>query len=128
MPERASGDVLDEYVFRKLAALEAHEAGFLGEYLAEFHEGVARRLAAMRAAIDAGDGPGLASAAHGMRGSCGTLGAGRMAALAARMEELTPAATQAAGPLLHQLEAEYESVRRALDARVPAAPPGDSAS
>lgn len=128
MPERASADVLDEYVFRKLAALESHEPGFLAEFLTEFHDGVVRRLAAMRTAIEKGDGPGLAFAAHSMRGSCGTLGAGRMAALSARLEELTPAAAQGARPFLDQLEAEYESLRRALDARASTAPQAGTAS
>jgi two-component system sensor histidine kinase/response regulator len=114
-------DALDGNVFGKLLALEAEEPGFLAELVREFQQGVVRRLLAMRAAVEGGDGEALAFAAHSLRGSCGTIGARRMALIAGRLEDTPSAAPETVEPLLRQLEAEYEAVRHALDAAVGAA-------
>jgi HPt (histidine-containing phosphotransfer) domain-containing protein len=114
-------DALDLHVFGKLIALESDEPGFLAELVGEFQQGVTRRLAAIADAIEVEDWKALAAAAHSLRGSCGTVGARRMAALAGRMEDEPPSTRATASPLLAQLQSEYEAVRRAIDAAVAAA-------
>jgi two-component system sensor histidine kinase/response regulator len=108
-------EALDSAVFGKLVALEADEPGFLAELVGEFQQGVVRRLLALHAALDAGDVEGLVFAAHSLRGSCGTVGARRMAVIAGRLEDTPSVVPETVEPLLRQLEAEYDAVRRALE-------------
>src|SRR5204863_98613 len=79
------------------------------------------RLAAIADAVAAEDWKSLVAAAHSLRGSCGTVGARRMAALAGQMEDEPPTTSSIASPLLAQLQDEYEAVRRAIDDAVAAA-------
>jgi two-component system sensor histidine kinase/response regulator len=116
-----SSGPLDGDVFGKLVALEAEEPGFLAELVGEFQQGVVRRLVALRAAVDGSDGEALVFAAHSLRGSCGTVGARRMALIAGRLEDTPSVAPETVEPLLRQLEAEYEAVRHALDEAVASA-------
>ena len=111
---RLPGAGLDRAVFDRLIALGADVPEFLDEYVREFREGVERRLRELRAAIAAGDADGLVRAAHSLRGSCATIGARRMAGLA-RLIEHDPTNGGAASSLLDELEAEFETVRRAID-------------
>jgi HPt (histidine-containing phosphotransfer) domain-containing protein len=110
---------LDPGVFGALVGLEAEAPGFLTELLEEFRDGCARRLAVMHAALRTGDAEALSFAAHGMRGSCGTLGAVRMAALARHLEDLPPTRAEERPILVARLETEYAAVRRALDEASP---------
>jgi len=112
-PESLPIDPLDGEVFGRLVALEAEAPGFLAELLGEFESGVSRRLTAMKDAVRNGDLEALAFAAHSIRGSCGTVGAMRMAALAHHVEYGNPTRQQRPA-LVRQLEAEWDSVRRAL--------------
>ena len=105
---------LDAIVFGRLVALESGAPGFLAELLAEFESGVDRRMAALRDALRASDAEALAFAAHSLRGSCGTVGALRMAALANHLEYGNPTRTQRRA-LVSQLETEWAAVRSALD-------------
>lgn len=115
-------DALDRRVFASLAALETDTPGFLCQILGEFHEEASRHLVAIGEALRAGNAGALAFEAHGLRGSCATLGAGRMAILAGRLEALErEARTQDGLALLRALESEYEAVRRALDTANPLA-------
>ena len=76
-------------------------------------------IAKMRDAAAAGDADGLKRAAHGLKGSSSNLGARRLAALSAELERLgRDGTTEAAVPLLAQLEPEYERVRAALVAEI----------
>ena len=113
-PETLPLDALDPVVFGRLVALEADAPGFLAELLGEFESGVTRRLAAMSDAVRTGDLEALVFAAHSIRGSCGTVGAMRMAALANHLEYGNPTRHQRRA-LVRQLETEWDSVRRALD-------------
>jgi HPt (histidine-containing phosphotransfer) domain-containing protein len=115
-PDALPPDALDRRVFASLAALETDTPGFLCQIMAEFHEGASRRLVVLGKALRAGDAGALAFEAHGLRGSCGMLGARRMAILAGRLEAMGREGRPEDGlPLLPTLESEYEAVRRALD-------------
>lgn len=115
-PDAPPPDALDRRVFASLAALEAGMPGFLRQIMGEFHGAASRRLVAMGEALRAGNSAALAFEAHGLRGSCGTLGARRMAILAERLENMgREGRTEDGLPLLPALESEYEAVRRALD-------------
>jgi HPt (histidine-containing phosphotransfer) domain-containing protein len=113
-PESLPVDALDRVVFGRLVALEAEAPGFLAELVTEFEAGVTRRLSALRDAVRTGDVETLVFAAHSIRGSCGTVGAMRMAALANHLEYGSPTPSQARG-LVRQLRLEWDAVRRALD-------------
>jgi HPt (histidine-containing phosphotransfer) domain-containing protein len=107
-------DPLDASVFGKLVALEADAPGFLAELVVEFESGVTRRLAALQDAARTGDADAIVFAAHSIRGSCGTVGAMRMAALANHLEYGRPSRPQI-GALVRQLTLEWDAVRRSLD-------------
>lgn len=113
-PESLPIDALDGVVFGRLVALEAEAPGFLAELITEFESGIARRLSSLRDAVRAGDTEGIEFAAHSIRGSCGTVGAMRMAALANQLEYGKPERRQVVA-LVRQLTLEWDAVRRALD-------------
>jgi histidine phosphotransfer protein HptB len=113
-PESLPNDALDPVVFGRLVALEAEAPGFLAELVSEFESGIARRLSSLRDAVRAGDTDGIEFAAHSIRGSCGTIGAMRMAALANHLENEKPGRRQVVA-LVRQLTLEWDAVRRALD-------------
>ena len=113
-PELLPSDPLDPVVFGKLVTLEAEAPGFLVELVAEFESGINRRLSQLRDAVRTHDAEAIAYAAHSIRGSCGTIGALRMAALANHLEYGQPTRPQIA-TLVRQLATEWEAVRRALD-------------
>jgi HPt (histidine-containing phosphotransfer) domain-containing protein len=113
-PETLPIGPLDAIVFGRLVALESGAPGFLAELLAEFETGVTRRMTALRDALRTSDLEALAFAAHSLRGSCGTVGAMRMAALAHHLEYGKPTRTQRRA-IVRQLETEWLSVRSALD-------------
>ena len=113
-PESLPIDALDRVVFGRLVALEAEAPGFLAELVTEFDAGVTRRLAVLRDAVRLGDVEAVVFAAHSIRGSCGTVGAMRMAALANHLEYGSPTPSQARA-LVRQLRLEWDAVRRALD-------------
>jgi HPt (histidine-containing phosphotransfer) domain-containing protein len=113
-PESLPIHALDPVVFGRLVALEADAPGFLAELISEFESGVTRRLAALHEAVPAADDDAIEFAAHSIRGSCGTIGAMRMAALANHLEYGTPSRSEV-GALVRQLTLEWDAVRRALD-------------
>ena len=118
---------LDPGIFGVLLELAAGLPGFLAELSEEFRQGVGRQVAAIRVAVGSGDTAGLKFAAHSIRGSCGTIGACGMAAIAGRLEDAPPTSPEAGWPLIERLETEYEAVRRALEAFAPAAAPASMA-
>ena len=63
-------------------------AQFLARVLRSYHEQAARTFAEMSAALRAGDAPGLARAAHGLKGAAATLSAKEIQSLAAQLEML----------------------------------------
>ncbi len=68
------------------------EPSFVDELIDAFLEDTPAQLAAMRAALAAGDSAALHAAAHSLKGSSGALGARRLSALCAQLEGLARAA------------------------------------
>jgi len=105
-----------EAVLAHLRALSEQDPVFLAELVDLFQRDIAGQLAALRAAVDRGDAPALAHAAHDMGGTCGYLGAKRMGALCTRLEARAEAAALAGADAdLYQLDEEYQQVRAALE-------------
>jgi HPt (histidine-containing phosphotransfer) domain-containing protein len=112
-PESLPVEALDPVVFGRLVALEAEAPGFLVELVSEFETGINRRLAQLRDAVRANDAEAIGYAAHSIRGSCGTVGAMRMAALAHHLEYGQPSRPEIAA-IVRRLAAEWRDVREAL--------------
>ena len=104
---------LDVSVIETLVSID-EDGSLLREVIDTFLRIAPRRLESMREAADPGT---LERAAHSFLGSCANLGARRMAALCARLEQLGRAgSTEGARELVAALEAEYPPVREALEA------------
>jgi HPt (histidine-containing phosphotransfer) domain-containing protein len=122
VPEEDSAATLDRSVVDVLLALGADTPGFDDELTGDFVSAVERHTGGMRDAVRSGRGEDLRFAAHALRGSCGILGARRMARLCDEIEK-----TAAEGPLadalprIEGLEREYPAVKRALDEAIRAA-------
>jgi HPt (histidine-containing phosphotransfer) domain-containing protein len=107
---------LDTRVVATLAALGSDTPGFMDQLIGEFADSVQRHTQGMRVAILHGDAEGLGFAAHSLKGSCGVIGARRMAALTRRVEDLAYRGGDETLPLVVALDVEYKAVRIALDA------------
>jgi len=103
-------------VFANLKSLGSDIPGFMAQLVAEFADSVQRHTRGMRLAILHGDAEGLGFAAHSLKGSCGIIGARRMAAMTRQIEETANRGGNETLPLVVALEVEYRSVRIALDA------------
>ena len=94
----------------------AGEDGFV-QIRAEFLSGGARALEEMARAAEGGDADMLRKRIHALKGSSGSLGASRLEALC---REIEPTVAGAAAPeraaAVARLAAEFEAVRRALEA------------
>ena len=119
VPGRA-GDLpdvtLDTRVVATLAALGSDMPGFMEQLVGEFTSSVQRHTRGMRVALLHGDAEGLVFAAHSLKGSCGIIGARRMAALTRQVEENAYRGGDETLPLVVSLEVEYQAVLIALDA------------
>ena len=107
---------LDTRVVATLAALGSDMPGFMAQLVGEFADSVQRHTQGMRVAILHGDPEGLGFAAHSLKGSCGIIGARRMAAMTRQVEESAYRGGGETLPLVVSLEVEYQAVRMALDA------------
>lgn len=97
--------------------------GLLPAAAEAFRKDVPDRLAALRKAVDDGDGPALARAAHALRGAAANIGAAAAAALCGDLE--TTGSTgqhDAALELVRRLEAELAQVDTELDHALDVAP------
>jgi HPt (histidine-containing phosphotransfer) domain-containing protein len=112
---------LDTRVVATLAALGSDMPGFMDQLVGEFTDSVQRHTRGMRLAILHGDAEGLGFAAHSLKGSCGIIGARRMAAMTRQVEERASRTGDETLPLVLAIEREYESVQIALDAALSAA-------
>ncbi len=119
---RVSGDgsefpVVDDVVVARLLTLRDQVArpgeDVLGELLTLFERDSVVRIAAIRAALAAGDVEERRNAAHALKGSAGNVGARRVAALAARIEGNVAADADA-----DRLESEVAAALVALKARL----------
>ncbi|HUI25702.1 MAG TPA: response regulator [Candidatus Kryptonia bacterium] len=83
--------------------------------IASYRDGSPELIAAMRAAVAAGDVKAMQRAAHTLKGQSGTVGACRVAAVSASIEEhASVGALAETAPLIAQLEHEFTRVRQAL--------------
>jgi CheY-like chemotaxis protein len=84
---------------------------FLVEVVEAFLGDSPPRIEALKSSVAAGDADTLGRAAHSLKGSSGNFGAARMQALCADIERLARAGqTETLGPLVGQLDIEYERV------------------
>ena len=96
------------------------EPDILSELIALFLEGTLLQFAALREALKNEDAQSVERIAHTLKGSCGNMGALRMATLCAELQEAGSSGDLAlALGLLYQLETEFERVRTALAAILP---------
>jgi len=115
---------------RVLANLRAElqmegEPDVVEELIGLFLAGSPATIRALRAAVAAGNAPGVRQAAHRLKGSAASLGAGPLAALSGTLEAEARAGSVANAPhLLPKLEAEYARVAAALTLELPIVPVG----
>ncbi len=77
------------------------------------------QLVALREAVEAGDARSLERVAHTLKGSCGSMGATRMAAIGAELMDAARSVELSAAPrLLFVLEEEFGRVCAALEEEV----------
>jgi len=107
---------VDPSVLAGLRELQDDDEPDLVEELIElFVAGVPPQLEALRKAVEAGDGATIARTAHNLKGSSGNMGAVRMQAIGAQLEEAGGSGELGgASVLISQLENEFERVRVAL--------------
>jgi two-component system, sensor histidine kinase and response regulator len=92
-------DLVDIDMFRTVQEMTADEPGdMLGDLIETFASEADRLIASMSAAMALGDGAGLVSAAHRLKGGSSAMGATRVAELAGRLERAGPAAVLSHDP------------------------------
>jgi HPt (histidine-containing phosphotransfer) domain-containing protein len=119
MPEQ---EAINRAALDDLVATTGGDRAFLAELIDAYFEDSASLLPAMRQALTAGSAEQLRLAAHSLKSSSASLGADDLAGLCRELEEQGRAgALGDAAARVAQVEAEYERVRRALQAARPAA-------
>ena len=121
IPESADGSSSSEdpLVPGVLASLrELGDPDFISELAQVFLDDSSSRLAALREAVEGDDASSVQRIAHTLKGSSGNMGATKMAAICADLQEAGASGTLARVPeLLGRLEEEFERARPALEAR-----------
>jgi HPt (histidine-containing phosphotransfer) domain-containing protein len=123
-------DVLDAATLETLRSLQDDgDDDLVADLIDLFFQDAPARVSGMHAAIVREDWSTVASCAHSLKGSCGSLGALQLAQLCARLEQVG----RAAGPrpvaeaLFREIEGHYELVcaalRRERDAVMPTVVP-----
>jgi two-component system, sensor histidine kinase and response regulator len=98
---------------------ELGDAELLIELTDMFLDDTSSRLASLREALKAGDAHGVERTAHTLKGSSGNMGATRMAAICAELQDVGATGDlSGAAELLGSLEEEFGRVRPALEAEV----------
>ncbi|UCH29337.1 MAG: response regulator [Myxococcales bacterium] len=105
-------EALDTTVTSQLLELEEEEPGFLCDVIDSFFATAEESIARMKSAIQHGDLVTLRAAAHMVRGSSQQLGARRLGATCAKIENATNAREVA--PTVRDLEHDLEGAREAL--------------
>jgi HPt (histidine-containing phosphotransfer) domain-containing protein len=107
------GMVLEPLVFAALKDLEEQDPDGVAELVTLFLQHTATRLGALR--DNHSDGEAVARAAHGLKGSCASFAATRMATLCHLLEDVNTSTDQElVTSTLIQLDEEYERVAQAL--------------
>jgi CheY-like chemotaxis protein len=118
-PSDADGTVLDEAIYRKLAA--SMPARQLAEVYAMCVSDARARIAAMRGMLAAGDLARFVREAHAIKGGCGLLGATELYGMAAQLESADlrtgESAAVRAVNLLDELAAGCDRLERILGSR-----------
>jgi two-component system, sensor histidine kinase and response regulator len=111
--EDSEEDPLDRSVLAGLRELqEEGEPDILNELIELFLTDVPPQLAALREAVEAGDAHSVERIAHTLKGSCGNMGAVRMEAICAELEEIGRSEDLATTPVrISKLEEEFGRVR-----------------
>jgi HPt (histidine-containing phosphotransfer) domain-containing protein len=111
------GEILDDEVVGGLLALGP---GLLGDVVALWAEQLPLALSQIDAQRSGRDAPGLAAAAHGLRGSSANVGARRLARACADLEENARAGTapELLQDQIRTIAAEAETAREALQETV----------
>jgi HPt (histidine-containing phosphotransfer) domain-containing protein len=106
--------VLDRERVASFLAISRTQEGFLDGLVKTFRQDVPSRLDALRAAAASGDPDDLAQAAHALKSSSGSVGAKRMYAVAASIEQAARAGRiDGAQASIEQLAAEFARVMAA---------------
>jgi CheY-like chemotaxis protein len=111
------GEPVDDSVLDQLLAIDEN-GGLLAEVIETFIRIAPLRLSALKKAARKKDAPGLERTAHSFLGSCGNLGATRMAEICALLETRAQGgSTDGAPELVDELHSEYAEVKTALQRR-----------
>ena len=115
LPPSAEG-ILDLSTMKQLLDLDDGGSGLLEEMYQLFNEDMPPRLAAMEAALAAGNLGEMGDVAHAVKGAASTMGAPKVRALALALETLgrTGKGDEQPEALLPRLHAEYANAREAL--------------
>jgi two-component system, sensor histidine kinase and response regulator len=115
------GDSIDRSVLESLRELqEEGEPDIISELVQLFVEDTPPQLAALREAVEASDAQSVERIAHTLKGSCGNMGAVRMAKLCEELQGVGASRNLARVPELpDQLEAEFELVSKLLKVEQP---------
>jgi CheY-like chemotaxis protein/HPt (histidine-containing phosphotransfer) domain-containing protein len=107
-------DLLDKSVLTGLREIGDQE--LLADLTTLFLEDAPAQLETLREAIEGGDAPSVEQVAHTLKGSCGNMGAMRMATICTELEEAGRSGDLAPAPaLVSRLNAELGRVRVALE-------------
>jgi len=116
MMEDDDQHVLDRERVASFMAIDRTQSGFLDGLVKAFRQDVPSRLDALRAAIASAEAHELALAAHALKSSCGSVGAKRMYAIAAALEEnARGGGIDGAEASVDQLAAEFSRVMAAYN-------------
>jgi two-component system, sensor histidine kinase and response regulator len=109
-----TADLLDKSVLTGLREIGDQE--LLADLTTLFLEDAPAQLETLREAIEGGDAPSVEQVAHTLKGSCGNMGAMRMATICTELEEAGRSGDLAPAPaLVSRLNAELGRVRVALE-------------
>jgi two-component system, sensor histidine kinase and response regulator len=110
---REGGEPLDSAVIRELRSLGGE---LFEELVALFIEDAAQKLAALKPAGASGDAQAAERIAHALKGSSGAIGANRMQALCAALQEAAAGGQdRTIRALTAEIETEFASVRLTLE-------------
>ena len=117
-PDKAENRIEDSLDPDVLAGLrELGDPDLLSELTEMFFDDASSRLATLRETVEGSDARSVEQIAHALKGSSGNMGARRMAAICAELEDVGASGDLSrARALLEQLEEEFGRVRPALEA------------
>jgi HPt (histidine-containing phosphotransfer) domain-containing protein len=110
-------DMINRSVLDRLVDSLGGDTDFLGELLGTYFDDSPRQIAAMWAAVSAGDAEGLRRAAHSLKSNSANFGALALSAECMELEMMGKAGVlEGAADKIAVIAADYEQVRAALAA------------